>query len=135
MKIYVKDDNGNNHNNISNGNNTKRKKSITLSSENILAYLITEEDKINTLILCKGSEYDFITTDHAVYEALGAVKPEDDFKLNKLTKFFEVVKVVSYANVFRKEKPILTEKRVEDLRNKTMKLNLNGGNENDRQNK
>jgi hypothetical protein len=86
--------------------------------------------------LCKGSEYDFITTDHAVYEALGAVKPNDDFKLNKLTKFFEVVKVVSYANVFRKEKPILTEKRVEDLRNKTMKLqNLNGGNENDKQNK
>ncbi|MDP7140825.1 MAG: hypothetical protein QF362_01185 [Candidatus Woesearchaeota archaeon] len=132
MKIYVKDDNGNNHN----SNNIRRKKSITLSSENILAYLITEEDKINTLILCKGSEYDFITTDHAVYEALGAVKPNDDFKLNKLTKFFEVVKVVSYANVFRKEKPILTEKRVEDLRNKTMKLqNLNGGNENDKQNK
>ena len=132
MKIYVKDDNGNNHN----SNNIRRKKSITLSSENILAYLITEEDKINTLILCKGSEYDFITTDHAVYEALGAVKPNDDFKLNKLTKFFEVVKVVAYANVFRKEKPILTEKRVEDLRNKTMKLqNLNGGNENDKQNK
>tara|TARA_B100000315_G_C14329002_1_gene474378 strand:+ start:377 stop:742 length:366 start_codon:yes stop_codon:yes gene_type:complete len=121
MKVYIKD------------HNEKAKKSITLSAENILAYLITEEDKINTLIMCKGSEYGFITTDHAVYEALGSIKPSDNFKLNKLTKFFEVVKVVSYANVFKKEKPVLKEKRVEELRNKTMRSqNLNGGTENDK---
>ncbi|MAG08516.1 hypothetical protein CMO89_03515 [Candidatus Woesearchaeota archaeon] len=121
MKMYIKD-----------GNEGSRKQTISLTSENILKYLITEDDKINTLITCKGSEFNFITTDHAVYEALGSIKAYDPFKLNKLTKFFEVVKVVSFVNVFKKDKPILKEKRVEELRNKTIKLqNSDGGEKND----
>jgi len=117
MKVYIKDGNDQN----------KPKQTVSLTAENILRYLVTDDEKINTLITCKGSQYDFVTTDHAVYEALGSIKSRDPFKLNKLTKLFEVVKIVSYANVFRKEKPILKEDRVEVLRNKAMKPN--GGNQ------
>jgi hypothetical protein len=48
---------------------------------------------------------------------LGSIKPYDNFKLNKLAKFFEAVSVGST------QKNILTEKRVEELRELALKNN------------
>ena len=72
------------------------KQKFYLSPDAILRYLLMEDDKIDTLIMCKSSEVDLITTDFSLYEAIGSVKPDDDVKLNKLTKLFEVVNVISY---------------------------------------
>src|SRR3989338_7002045 len=99
--------------------NMKQKKYVT--SEAILRYLIGEDDKIETLIMCESSEVEILTSDFEIYEALGSIKPYDSFKLNKLTKLFEVVKIVSYEETMHKQKSILTDARVEELREKALK--------------
>ena len=99
--------------------NIKQKKYVT--SEAILRYLIGEDDKIKTLIICESSEVEILTSDFEIYEALGSIKPYDSFKLNKLTKLFEVVKIVSYEETMHKQKSILTDARVEELREKALK--------------
>lgn len=106
---------------IKNGNNneTRQKQRIVLDSETILRYLIGKDDKIDTLIMCKGNEIDLAAMDFNVYEALASVKPYDDFKLNKLAKFFEVVDVLSYR-ARKGEKPIIKDDRVEELRKKAL---------------
>lgn len=100
-------------------NATKQKKYLT--SEAILRYLIGEDDKIDTLIMCESSEVEILTSDFEIYEALGSIKPYDSFKLNKLTKLFETVKIISYEDNTRKPKNILTDKRVEELRERALK--------------
>jgi len=83
-----------------------------LDSVTILKYLQGTDDKIDTLIMCKPIK--LITTDFNLHEALGTI-PKDKFKLNKLVKFLETVKVVSYENVHHKPKPVLTDARVLQL--------------------
>ena len=87
-----------------------------LSSETIFRYLISDDEETDTLILCKSSEIELITTDLNLHEAIESIDKSDDFRLNKLGKFFEVVKVVSYENINHSKKPILTDKRVEKIR-------------------
>lgn len=87
-----------------------QKKRVYLAPEAILRYPITEDDALNTLIMCKAGEVDLSTSDRDVYEALGSIKPYDTFKLNKLTKLFEGVEV------FKGRKVVLTEARVDALR-------------------
>ena len=84
-----------------------------MKAEMILKYLIGNDNEVDTMISC-GANTELVTTDHALYEALGSVK--DDFNWRRLVKFLEVVQVISYKNVHKREKPILTEKRVEELR-------------------
>jgi hypothetical protein len=91
-------------------------KEYVLLPSAIVRYLIGKDDEIETLILCKGSEVTLKTTDKAIYEALGSIKPCDDFKLPKLVKLFEVAKIQA-----AKEKPILTDERVEEIRNAALK--------------
>ena len=102
-----------------NGETPKQK--LILKPEAILRYLITDDDKIGTLIMCKSSEVDLITDDYAIYEALGSVKPFDNFKLNKLRKLFEVATISSYKQRIGEEKPILKQERVEELRKLALK--------------
>lgn len=106
-------------------NNSKQE--FYLSPEIILKYLITDDDKIDTLVMCKSSEIDLVTTDYSLYEAIGSIKPYDQTKLNKLVKLLEVVEVVSYKNRMNKEKPILKEDRVEELRKLALKENKKWG--------
>jgi len=94
----------------------EKEKEYVLLPSAILRYLIGKDDEIETLVLCKSSEIRLVTSDKAIYEALGSVKPYDDFKLPKLVKLFEVTKVQA-----AKEKPILTDKRVEEIRNAALK--------------
>jgi len=110
MKTYIK-----------NGNESgaRQRQRFVLNSETILRYLIGNDEEIETLIMCKGSEVDLVATDFNVYEAIASVKPYDEFKLNKLTKFFEVVEISSYRES-RGEKPIIKDERVEELRKRAL---------------
>ncbi|HLD89159.1 MAG TPA: hypothetical protein VI894_03050, partial [Candidatus Nanoarchaeia archaeon] len=85
-------------------NEQTQKKRLFLASDIILKFLITDDDATDTLILCKNTMFHFTTTDFCVYEALGSIMQYDNFKLNKLAKFFEVVQIVSYQNVNNREK-------------------------------
>jgi len=93
----------------------KDAKVIKLNPEFILKYLIGNDEKADTLVMCNSSEVKLITTEQALYEALGCIKSYDDFKLNKLVKLLEVVEVQAG------EKAILKEERVEELRGKALK--------------
>ena len=86
------------------------KQAYYLTSEAILKYLLNTSDNIDTLITCKGTEVNLTTTDFNLYEALGSLNETDDFRLNRLTKFLEVVHIESGT------KGILTHERVEELR-------------------
>lgn len=105
---------------ISNGNN-KQKQTMRLKAEAILKYLIGDDDKIDTLITCKTSDVDLVTTDLDIYEALGSIKEYDNFNFNKLKKLFEVTDIVSYKSLRKQEKPILKDERVEELRKLALK--------------
>ncbi len=91
-----------------------------LNPETILKYFISKDEKVDTLIICNRPDSNLVTTDHALYEALGSIKENDNFNWRKLVKFLETVQVISYENVHRKTKPLLTDKRVEELRKKAL---------------
>ena len=101
-------------------NEAKQKQRIELDSATILRYLIGNDEEIDTLIMCKGSEFELVTNDFNVYEALASIKQYDGFKLNKLAKFFEAVEIKSYKEL-KGEKPILKDERVEELRRNALK--------------
>jgi hypothetical protein len=105
---------------INKGDN-KQKQTMRLKAEAILRYLISDDDKIDTLITCKTSDIDLVTTDLDVYEALGSIKGYDNFNFNKLKKLFEVTDVISYKGLKKEEKPILKDERVEELRKLALK--------------
>ena len=93
-----------------------QKQNVYLKPEDILSFFMGTDDHVDTLVKCKATEIDLMTTDQDLYEALGSLKNPDNFELNKLVKFFESVDVISYKRTTRKEKPILTHDRVDQLR-------------------
>ena len=95
---------------------TGQKQKLFVKTDIILRYLITDDDATDTLITCKSSEIDLVTSDYDVYKALASIKQYDKFNLNKLKKFFEVVEILSYAQTMRKPKPIIKEEDVENIR-------------------
>lgn len=100
------------------GENMQSKtKKMMIKPEAILRYLISDDDRMDTLIMCQGEQLSLITTDYYVYEAMGSVKPYDEFKLNKLVKFFQVVEIQSCG----RKKDILKEERVDELRKLALK--------------
>lgn len=102
--------------------NRKNQETVFIKPEILLRYLITDDDAVDTLITCKHVEYDLVTSDNTVYQALGSITDYDNVRLNRLTKFFEVVDVFSAKEKTGKPKIILTQARVEELR----KLALSG---------
>ncbi len=98
------------------------KEVVFIKPEILLRYLITDDETVDTLITCKNTEYDIVTSDNTIYQALGSIQQYDNVKLNRLTKFFEVVEVFSAKEKTGKEKRLLTHERVEELR----KLALSG---------
>ena len=93
-----------------------QKQKYIIKSDTILKYLITDDDKTDTLITCKSSEINLATSDFEIHLALTSIKKDDNFNMNKLKKLFEVVEVVSYAQTMKKEKPIVKEEDVEKIR-------------------
>lgn len=94
----------------------QQKQKYFIKANKILKYLITDDDETDTLITCKSSEIDLVTSDYDVYQALTSIKEYDDFNLNKLKKLFEVIEIVSYAQNMKKQKPILKDEDVKRLR-------------------
>ncbi len=82
----------------------------------ILRYLIGNDDRLDTLIICNPDRQKFVTTDQELYHAIGSIKEYDDFNLKKLSKLFETVAVRTVA-----KKAILTEDIVEKLRSEALK--------------
>jgi hypothetical protein len=113
--------------NIEEGKLEEKQKRMIIKPEAILRYLITEDDKMDTLIMCKGEQLNLITTDYSLYEAMGSVMQYDNFKLNKLVKFFQVVDIQSCG----RKKEILKEERVEELRKLALKENYESKEKND----
>lgn len=89
---------------------TDAKQTFYLTSEAILKYFLNKSEHIDTLIMCKGTEVNITTTDFNLYEALGSIEERDNFNLNKLVKFMEVV------HIEMGPKKVLTHERVEELR-------------------
>lgn len=94
-----------------------------LKAAQILRYLISDDEDMSTKILCNLEQKNFVTTDKELYEALGSIKDYDDFKRAKLTKFFEVVDVYPFKMAAKRVKPILTFKKVEQLRKEALQKN------------
>jgi len=93
-----------------------QKQNIYLKPEDIVSFFLNTDDHVDTLIKCKATEVDLLTTDQDLYEALGSLKNPDNFELSKLVKFFESVNIISYKRTTKKEKPVLSHDRVEQLR-------------------
>ena len=102
-------------------NTVMQKRSVYLNSETLLKFFLGTDDQIDTLIQCRGTEVDLITYDNDLYEALGSIKPYDNFQFQKLMKLFEVLDILSYRKNFGKEKPILTHQKVDELRARVLK--------------
>ncbi|MBT7902996.1 hypothetical protein HN587_03960 [Candidatus Woesearchaeota archaeon] len=115
MKINPQDQNQFKNNHIHSTTRMPMKR-LYLTSEAILRYLIGNDEDLNTLIICKHTQFSLETDDHAIYESMGSIKEQDDFKLNKLVKLFEVVKIHS-----GKRQGILTEERVELIRKEALR--------------
>jgi len=102
-------------------NKTIQKRTVYLNSEVLLKFFLGADDEVDTLIKCRGTEVDLITYDNDLYEALGSIKPYDNFQLQKLIKLIEVLDILSYRKNFGKEKPILTHEKVDELRTAVLK--------------
>ena len=95
---------------------TQRKTQRFLTAEMILRYLIGSDDQMDTLIMCTPNETELVTTDQQLYEAIGSTKQEDNIKLNKLTKLLEGVQIFPQKQAQNRERSILKEERVEEVR-------------------
>ncbi|MDP7324432.1 MAG: hypothetical protein QF632_06740, partial [Candidatus Woesearchaeota archaeon] len=87
----------------------------------LLRYFIGDDDKLDTLIMCKSTEIQLVTSDQSLYEALGSIQDSDGFKIPKLVKLLEVIDVVSYVAGTREQRKILKEERVKELRTFALK--------------
>ena len=97
------------------------RKKYFLSSGIILRYLIGNDDKIETMIICKDSDTDLITTNLALHEAFGSINQNDELKPGKTAKLFENVDVLSYRQMKGQNKPVLTHERMDELRELALK--------------
>jgi hypothetical protein len=104
-----------------------------LTSEMILQYLLGTNEHVETLIMCKPDGIDLVTMDYNLYEALGSIRPDDNIQLNKMTKLLEAVHVVSFKEKNARDKPILKEQRVEELRKLCVKANEHEKKQNNKQ--
>ena len=109
---------------------TQQKQKFFVKASTILKYLITKDDETDTLITCKTSEISLMTSDFEVYQSLASITEADNFDLNRLKKFFEVVEISSYENYTKKQKPILKQEDVEKIRKEALG-NMAGGNKNE----
>lgn len=91
-------------------------KEYFIEAGTILRYLIGNDEKLDTVIICNPYKQRFVTTDQEVYHALGSVKEYDDFRLKKLSKLFENVTIKPVAR-----KQLLTEEIVDRLRAEALK--------------
>jgi len=93
-----------------------KKKEMFLKAEAIYRYLDGNE-RLETLIMCKPADTTLMTTDQSLYEALGSID-KTKINYNKLVKFLENVDVLSFRSAMKKERKVLMEERVIEIREK-----------------
>ncbi|MBS3176247.1 hypothetical protein J4457_03355 [Candidatus Woesearchaeota archaeon] len=101
---------------------------VYLKPETILRFLSKEDEELDTLIMCNSTLMHLFTFDQSIYEAVGSMNEEERSKinLNKLTKFLEVVDVMSMRQELKKPRPILREEHVAELRKKAEESFIKG---------
>ena len=87
-----------------------------LTAEKIYQYLNSKDEKVENLIFCKPDDVHLITSDQALYEALGSFEDRSKIDLNRLVKLLEVVEVNSFTFLMKKERHILKPERAEQIR-------------------
>lgn len=97
--------------------NSQQKQKMYLKAEHILKYLMGNEN-MDTLIMCKSAEVGLVTSDQSLYEAVGSVQNREKIDYNKLVKLLEVTEIISFRKDMKKERKILTEERVKELKEK-----------------
>jgi hypothetical protein len=98
-------------------NQTQKQNKKYLSASVIYRYLLGLDSEIDTLILCKSSYIKLLTSDQSIYEAVGAIENKQDINYHKLTKLLEVCEIRPFQEIMKAPRKILTEKRVEQIRN------------------
>lgn len=98
----------------------QQRRSIMLKAEDILAYLLGTDDQLDTLIKCKPTGIDLLCYDQSLYEALGSLKDYDGFSFRKFVKLIESADIISFKNSLHQPRPVLTDERVEELRQKAL---------------
>jgi hypothetical protein len=96
----------------------------TLTSTEVLRYLLGIDENLDTLIKCKPDNISLICIDHSMYEAMGSIKNYEKFDYRKLVKFLESVDIISYKNNVARNRPILTDSRVESLLNEATNVKV-----------
>lgn len=96
--------------------NQQTKQRMYLTAESIYRFLLELDDKLDTLILCRSSEVNLVTTDQSLYEALGSIEDKSKINFNKLVKFMEVTELLPFLQTMKKPRQILTDKRVAEIR-------------------
>ncbi len=96
---------------------TANKQQLYLGTEQILRYLLNTDEKIDTLITCKGTEMQITTYDSDVYQALGSLTPEEKQEsFPRTVKLLEVADIIPFRITSGTEKRILTSERIAQLR-------------------
>ena len=105
---------------MANQNMAPPRRTRMLKAEDILAYLLGTDDQLDTLIKCKPSDIDLVCYDQSLYEALGSFKDYDEFSFRKLVKLIESADIISFKAGLHQLRPVLTDARVEELRQKAL---------------
>ena len=90
-------------------------KRIYLKAAIIHEYL-RGNDSLETLIFCNSDRIKFVTTDQSLYEAMGSLE-DREINMNKLVKLMEVTEVMPFKILMQTDRKILTEERVNEIRN------------------
>lgn len=95
--------------------NKPGKQKMYLKPEAILKYLKGNE-ALHTLIVTKNTEFELVTTDQNLYEALGSVEDRSQINLNLLVKLLEVTNVLNHEDMMKQKREILTPEKAQELR-------------------
>ena len=106
---------------MNNRTDLKKERVAMLKPHLILRYLASDDDKVDTLIMCNPDNYLLRAYDKDVYEALACLHDDEFSGMSKLRKFFEVVDIVSYRGSAGAMKPVMTEGRMQQIRNFALK--------------
>ena len=94
----------------------KAKQRTYLKADSIYKFLLELDDELDTLVLCKSSSIHLITSDQSLYEALGSIDDKSKINFSKLVKLLEVTELISYVQSTKMPRQILTDKRVEQIK-------------------
>ncbi|MFO7711200.1 MAG: hypothetical protein R6V53_05540 [Candidatus Woesearchaeota archaeon] len=94
----------------------KQKQTMYLTAEAIYKYILGIDEDIETLIMCKSGTINLLTTDQSLYEAIGSIEDRSSIDYNKIVKLLEVTEIRPFRVTMKKDRTILTEDRVNEIK-------------------